>query len=90
MPNWIKTFPKLEVVIRDGSITFHKAIRSVNKNIVQISDRFHLLKNLTEYAKGYIKRVIPIYLLQEIETTDTCSSEFVPSKKNISTRQNGS
>lgn len=79
--NWLKTFPDLEVVSRDGSITFHKAIRSVNKNIVQISDRFHLLKNLTEYAKGYIKRVIPIYLLQEIETTDNCSSEFVPSRK---------
>jgi len=53
----------------------------VNKSIVQISDRFHLLKNLTEYAKGYIKRVIPIYLLQEIEATDNCSSEFVSSRK---------
>ena len=81
MKNWLKTFPKLEIVSRDGSITFHKALRSANKNIVQISDRFHLLKNLTEYAKGYIKRVIPLYLLQEIETTETCSNEFVASRK---------
>ena len=90
MRNWLKTFPKLEVVSRDGSITFHKALRNANKNIVQISDRFHLLKNLTEYAKGYIKRVIPVYLIQEIEDADNCSSEFVSSRKNINTRQNGS
>lgn len=81
MRNWHKTFPKLEVVSRDGSITFHKALRNANKNIVQISDRFHLLKNLTEYAKGYIKRVIPVYLLQEIEAADNCSSEYVTSRK---------
>ena len=49
---WLDGFPNLEIVSRDGSITYKKAISDAHENAIQISDRFHLLKNLTEYAKG--------------------------------------
>ena len=63
---WLDGFPNLEIVSRDGSITYRKAISDSNRNIIQVSDRFHLLKNLTEYAKGYIKRKIPVRVDLEI------------------------
>lgn len=63
---WLDGFPNLEIVSRDGSITYRKAISDSNENIVQVSDRFHLLKNLTEYAKGYIKRKIPVNIDLEV------------------------
>lgn len=59
---WLDGFPNLEIVSRDGSITYKKAITDSNENIIQISDRFHLIKNLTEYAKAYIKRKIPVHI----------------------------
>ena len=51
---WLKTFPALQFVSRDGSITFKSAITNANKNIEQISDRFHLLQGLTDAAKKFI------------------------------------
>ena len=51
---WFKTFPALRFVSRDGSITYKSAITQANENITQISDRFHLLKGLTDVAKKHI------------------------------------
>lgn len=53
--NWLKTYKNLNVVSRDGSITYSNAITEAHPEAVQISDRFHLLKNLTDYSKEYLK-----------------------------------
>jgi len=45
-------------VSRDGSTEFAKAISAAHPHAIQVSDRFHLIKNLTEYAVKHIKRVI--------------------------------
>lgn len=52
---WLGSFPNLQVVSRDGSLTYAKAIREAG-DILQISDRFHLIKNLTEYAATELKK----------------------------------
>ena len=64
---WLKTFPNIKVFSRDGSITYAKVMRDSHPTAIQISDRFHLLKNLTDYCKEYIKRMIKSNI--EIETT---------------------
>jgi transposase len=52
--NWLKTYPNIQIVSRDGSVTYNNAISSAHPKAVQISDRFHLLKNLTTYCKDYL------------------------------------
>ncbi len=47
-------YPNLKVVSRDGSPTYAAAITQTNPEIMQISDRFHLLKGLTEACKCVI------------------------------------
>lgn len=47
-------YPNLKVVSRDGSPTYAAAIADANPQIMQISDRFHLLKGLTEACKCII------------------------------------
>ena len=64
---WFKSFPNIQVFSRDGSITYAKAIRDSHPKAIQISDRFHLLKNLTDYCKDYIKRTVKNKI--EIEST---------------------
>ena len=44
-------YPNLKVVSRDGSPTYAAAISSANPEILQVSDRFHLLKGLTEACR---------------------------------------
>jgi len=53
---WLSTFPNIKIVSRDGSIIYRKAIESALPNALQISDRFHLLKNLTDYCSAFLKR----------------------------------
>ena len=48
-------YPNLKVVSRDGSPAYAAAISTANPEILQISDRFHLLKGLTEACR-YILR----------------------------------
>ena len=48
-------YPNLKVVTRDGSPTYAAAIAQANPEILQISDRFHLLKGLTEACRCIIR-----------------------------------
>jgi transposase len=56
---WLKTFPNIEVVSRDGSTMYAKAIRTAHPKALQVSDRFHLLKGLTDAARQYISGFLP-------------------------------
>lgn len=56
---WLETFPNLEIVCRDGSRTFKNAIAESHPTAVQISDRFHIIKNFSEYLKKFLKQVLP-------------------------------
>lgn len=66
---WLKTFPNLKVVSRDGSLTYSSAISDSHPNAIQVSDRFHLLKNLSEALEKYMLRLFPARL--EIPATQT-------------------
>lgn len=57
---WLKTYTNLKVISRDGSVSYAAAIRKAHPNAVQVSDRFHLFKNLTDYCKKYISKVVGI------------------------------
>ena len=45
---WLKNYPNIKVVSRDGSQVYAAAIKEDHPETVQISDRFHLLKNLSK------------------------------------------
>lgn len=53
----LSEYADLKVVSRDGSPTYAAAITDVNPQILQISDRFHLLKGLTEACGCVIRRL---------------------------------
>ncbi len=59
---WLKTYPNIRIVSRDGSITYHNAITAAHPDAIQISDRFHLLKNLTSYATDYLKKELKSHM----------------------------
>jgi len=56
---WLKTFPNIEVVSRDGSPLYAKAIKDAHPKALQVSDRFHLLKGLTDAARRFIRGLLP-------------------------------
>ena len=42
--NWLKMFHNIEVISRDGAITYASAATNSHPDVIQISDRFHLIK----------------------------------------------
>ncbi len=55
---WLSGFPNLKIVSRDGSVSYNSAVKQADEGIIQISDRFHLLKGLTDAAKKYITGIL--------------------------------
>jgi len=56
---WLKGYQGVETVSRDGSTGYARAIGEALPKAKQVTDRFHLVKNLIESARNYIKRTIP-------------------------------
>jgi transposase len=55
---WLGEYPNIKVVSRDGSQQYAAAIKEAHPEAVQVSDRFHLVKNLTDYAKQHISKIV--------------------------------
>ena len=55
---WLQQYPNLKVVSRDGSNIYKLAIELANPKIIQVSDRFHLIKGLSESVRDEIKKIL--------------------------------
>ena len=70
-------YPNLKVVSRDGSPTYAAAITEANPEIMQVSDRFHLLKGLTEACKYVIQGLFKANIaIQKPENQASKTSEY--------------
>ncbi|MGM0112769.1 ISL3 family transposase [Enterococcus sp. DIV0187] len=57
---WLSSvFQDISFVIRDGAIAFRNAISQAFPEAIQIADRFHVLKSLTDHALQAIRPLIP-------------------------------
>ena len=72
---WLATYPNIEVISRDGAQIYANASEKSHPGIVQVSDRFHMIKGLTEAMTKYIIREFPARL--EIPAVSTNSEEHV-------------
>lgn len=70
---WLESYSNLEVISRDGGIMYKSASDKSHPKAKQISDRFHVLKNLTEYAKDALKRL----LKKQINITEENVTEVI-------------
>lgn len=52
---WFKNHPEIRTVSRDGSQRYASIVSSALPDAVQVSDRFHLVKNLKETAVDIVK-----------------------------------
>jgi hypothetical protein len=55
----LKSYPCLEIISRDGAQTYSSAAKKSHPNALQISDRFYLLKNLSDAVEKYMYGLFP-------------------------------
>jgi transposase len=53
---WLAAHPGVEIISRDRALAYAEAARKGAPDAVQIADRFHLLKNLSEAFDNFLKR----------------------------------
>lgn len=68
---WIKNHPNIQLISRDGSTIYRKAIAAVERPIVQVMDRFHLLQNLYRYMEAALQTILPIRWSKPISVDNT-------------------
>lgn len=71
---WLATFPNIQAVSRDGASTYSSAVTNSHPEAVQVSDRFHLIKGLSEAINKYIIREFPARV--KILMTEAVSDEM--------------
>jgi len=81
--NWLKTYPNIKIVSRDGSNIYANAIKEAHPNAIQISDRFHLIKNLTDYCKRHITKILNFKIQIENSICNKASSKELKSNSKI-------
>jgi len=55
---WLSKYPNIQFVSRDGSQLYASAIFKSHPEACQISDRFHILKNLNDAAILYFQKIL--------------------------------
>jgi len=78
--DWLATYPHITVVSRDGSTTYRNAISASLPYAHQVSDRFHLIRNLTNYAKDYPKKKLSVRIRVALDDVDCVPEGNSPSK----------
>ena len=65
---WLSTFPNIEIVSRDGSTIYASAIKDAHPDAMQVSDRFHIFKGLTDALRQYILSMLSPRISIQSET----------------------
>lgn len=55
---WIVAHPEIRLVTRDGSQSYADIIAAASADIIQVSDRFHLIKNLKDMAVELVRELL--------------------------------
>lgn len=72
---WLATFPYIQIVSRDGASTYSLAATASHPEAAQVSDRFHLIKGLSESINKFIIREFPARV--EIPLAEPIPEEMV-------------
>lgn len=88
--NELTNYINLKKCSRDGSTLYKGAITAANKNIIQISDRFHLIKNCIDAIKDDLKKLSDknIDLCNKKYDLSWIKIELSPEQKSIFARRN--
>nr|WP_255258772.1 transposase [Bacillus pseudomycoides] len=56
---WLKRYPHVHVVSRDGFTSFRQAISDANPSILQVYDRWHFIQNARKHLDTSLLSAIP-------------------------------
>ncbi|PFJ17158.1 hypothetical protein COD67_07590 [Bacillus cereus] len=82
---WLRTHPHIEVVSRDGFSGFRQGISNANLSIIQVYDRWHLIKNIKDQLDRYLTVSVPASIIWS--TSNLSQNQELPSLEVLMTKQ---
>jgi DNA invertase Pin-like site-specific DNA recombinase len=73
---WLKEFPNISIVSRDGSFNYATAITQSHPQAIQVSDRFHIIKNLNERVVQRFHKIFKSRIVIPL-TSQTAGKEII-------------
>lgn len=88
---WLKKFSNIKIASRDGSTIYRSAIEKANSSIIQVSDRFHEIKALSEALEKCVRRLYNnnILVVQNEDCVKMAEINFDEEYNQLSKRQKG-
>ena len=82
---WLTKHSTVLLVTRDGSNTYRAGIDLVDRPIVQIMDRFHLIQILHRWMVAALQRILPHHYSIPIDSTSTLetSERVIENQENL-------
>ena len=80
---WLKSYPFLKLISRDGSKAYKKAIYTAHPNALQVTDRFHLLGTLIERAKQDLTQRLNLFIYESWEPIQTRNISCQKTKQSV-------
>lgn len=87
---WLKQYPSIEVISRDRSGGFAEAAKQGAPQAVQVADKWHVLKNLSEALEGLLAHRLTEHGKQKARTGGTHTDAGALKSVNRSARTRGS
>ncbi len=78
LAEWLKTQPQIEIVTRDRSLEYANGIRQAAPQVIQVADRWHLLRNLTEVLERALREKWAGLKSGEIRSPNSSSVKRLP------------
>jgi hypothetical protein len=74
---WLKCHPSIEVITRDRAKGYREAVDAAAPQVIQVADRWHLLKNLLDAVKRVLEGYQPLLrqISTEISQQELCQTE---------------
>lgn len=75
---WLRTQPQVHTIARDRSMGYAQGIREGAPQAVQVADRWHLLKNLSETVERVLRDLLPRMKRQMLSAYDNALRQQFP------------
>lgn len=88
--DWLAEQPSVQIVARDRSLEYAKGITSGAPQAIQVADRWHLLKNLSEAVERTLQELLPVLLkkpIRQVRSEDRPRANFSRSQAENTKRQ---
>lgn len=89
LENWLEKSNTIEIITRDGALTYKSAIDNFDSEIIQIGDRFHILSNLLKYLIEFVKNNFSkrIKIIESVKTTEILAGRSTNEDKELNEKK---